>query len=106
MDQLTYDLRHLKTGFNNYQQRKMMRVCIYWIVLFITGNLLLVLFFKSVHLQIPVTLNLQVGAFLFQQEQEEREREELLNRRFTTVSYEKHLIRFVLLNITYASSER
>lgn len=25
VDQLTYDLRHLKTGFNNYQQRKMMR---------------------------------------------------------------------------------
>lgn len=26
MDQLTYDLRHLKTGFSNYQHRKMMRV--------------------------------------------------------------------------------
>ena len=26
MDQLTYDLRHLKTGFNNYKHRKMMKV--------------------------------------------------------------------------------
>lgn len=25
VDQLTYDLRHLKTGFSNYQHRKMMR---------------------------------------------------------------------------------
>ncbi|KAL9959146.1 hypothetical protein ACROYT_G036236 [Oculina patagonica] len=25
VDQLTYDLRHLKTGFNNYQHRKMMK---------------------------------------------------------------------------------
>lgn len=25
VDQLTYDLRHLKTGFNNYQHRKMLR---------------------------------------------------------------------------------
>ena len=26
VDQLTYDLRHLKTGFNNYKHRKMMKV--------------------------------------------------------------------------------
>lgn len=69
----------------------------------ITSNLL---HEQVLHLQIPVTLKLQVRAFLFQQEQEEREREELLNRRFTTVSYEKHLISFVLLNTTYASNGR
>lgn len=28
VDQLTYDLRHLKTGFSNYKHRKMLKVII------------------------------------------------------------------------------
>ena len=83
MDQLTYDLRHLKTGFSNYQHRKMMRVCDDKIVFCL--------------LREQIALKLQVRIFLFQQEQEEREREELLNRRFTTVSCQNYFIITVLM---------
>ena len=37
VDQLTYDLRHLKTGFNNYQHRKMLRVWLLLSLIFMTS---------------------------------------------------------------------
>ena len=104
VDQLTYDLRHLKTGFNNYKHRKMMKVtwnCVWNLTLsdcfgkqnktfvVIYGRKLLKLFSWNcywVFVSNFHSLKLWLSSW---QEQEEKEREELLNRRFTAnVSFE------------------
>ena len=106
VDQLTYDLRHLKTGFNNCKHRKMMKVT--WSSVW---NLTLSdcvekkkqnfcgsVGYKSFKIVLSKLLFIWVFVFNFRglklwlsswQEQEEKEREELLNRRFTAnVSFE------------------
>ena len=84
VDQLVYDLRHLQTGFHNYQQRKIAKVC--------TVNL--PKFFSDAAFEARWSATTDIHNLTFQcyavfylhkfyiQELESREREELLNRRF------------------------